>query len=212
MSLSAYDLFRTSIACPDLGEAPLAHVLRTFKDTLTAGLIVECGVWTGRSITAIATALPLRQCFGFDSFEGLPENWDRPDMVFNAGAFGLGRIPPVVPENVELVPGWFDKTLPGFAAEHAGESISLLHIDCDLYSSIKCALTILRPMLKKGTIIVFDELFNYPTYEKHELLALFEFLEETSFNIRWIGKHGPINLSPVKDNGYYDQPAALQLC
>ena len=39
------------------------------------GLIVEFGVRTGKTINHIANAFPDRRVFGFDSFEGLPEDW-----------------------------------------------------------------------------------------------------------------------------------------
>ena len=61
-------------------------------------------------------------------------------------------------------------------------------------------------------MIVFDELFNYPTYEKHEILALYEdVVLPGRLGIRWIGKNGPLLLNPSRDNGAWDQPAALQL-
>lgn len=69
----------------------------------------------------------------------------------------------------------------------------------------------LGPHLASGTVIVFDELFNYPTFDRHELLAFHQFIVGSAFGIEWIGKNGPVDLHPVRDNGYFDQPAALRL-
>src|SRR3954466_12976205 len=39
------------------------------------GLVCEFGVFQGRTISYLARRIPSRIVFGFDSFEGLPENW-----------------------------------------------------------------------------------------------------------------------------------------
>ena len=64
--------------------------------------------------------------YGFDSFEGLPEDWR---TGYGKGAF-RGALPEV-PGHVTLVKGLFGATLPGFLQEH-GEEVSFVHIDCDL--------------------------------------------------------------------------------
>jgi predicted O-methyltransferase YrrM len=135
------------------------------------GLICEFGVFEGASINYIAKQLPHRSIFGFDSFEGLPEDW-RPTLEL--GAFSTGGCLPQVQPNVTLFKGWFDVTLPGFAAEHPNP-IAFLHIDCDLYSSTKCIFQHLGSRLVPGSIIVFDEFFNYPGWEDHEFRAFSEF-------------------------------------
>src|SRR5690606_22475959 len=94
------------------------------------GLVLEFGVAGGKSINFIASLVGQDQkVFGFDSFEGLPEAWT---SSYRQGHFAQAL--PEVAANVELVVGWFDKTLPDFLAEHPGD-ISYLHVDCDLYSS-----------------------------------------------------------------------------
>lgn len=193
---------------PTLKVHPLDYALSLPRGD---GLVLELGVYKGASITKIAKAMPNKCVFGFDSFEGLPESWERPDMTFDKGAFSLEKTFPVVPKNVQLIDGWFDKTLPKFAEDHKEESISFLHIDCDLYSSTKCAFDTLGHMLQKGTLIVFDELLNYPTFEQHELKAFYEWVSSTNFTVEWLGKMGPVDLNPTKDNGYFDQPVACRL-
>jgi predicted O-methyltransferase YrrM len=141
------------------------------QDLPVQGLICEFGVFEGSSINHIARRLPHRSVFGFDSFAGLPEQW-RPS--FGPGAFSTGGRLPRVEPNVTLIQGWFDATLPAFAAEHTGPA-ALLHVDCDLYSSTKCVFEHLGDRLVPGSVVVFDEFFNYPGWEDHEFRAFSEF-------------------------------------
>ena len=144
------------------------------------GLFLEFGVATGRTISHIASARggPI---YGFDSFEGLPQPW-RPG--FGKGHFA-GSLP-VVPPNAHLVKGWFNDTLPLFINSHPG-AVSFLHVDCDLYSSTKYIFDILDERISPGCIIVFDEYFNYPGWQKHEFRAFQEFVGRRSLEYRYEG-------------------------
>jgi hypothetical protein len=63
-------------------------------------------------------------------------------------------------------------------------NISLAYVDCDLYSSTKAVLNFLRPRLKHGMIIAFDDYFCWSdTQSAGEKRALLEFLNE---NENWI--------------------------
>ena len=132
------------------------------------GLFLEFGVASGRTISHIAKVRS-GPVYGFDSFQGLPEDWR---SGFSKGAFA-GNLPPV-PNNVTLIKGWFNETLPAFLAANEGD-VALLHVDCDLYSSTKCILDLLSGRLKSGTVIVFDEFWNYPGWQQHEIKAFDEF-------------------------------------
>ena len=92
------------------------------------------------------------------------------------GLFAVEKLPPV-PANAELVVGWFDRTLPDFLDRHP-EPVSFLHIDCDLYSSTQTILTQLKERIVPGTVIVFDEYWNYPDWRRHEYLAFKEFVAQ----------------------------------
>lgn len=146
------------------------------------GLVCEFGVGSARTTNHIASVLPDVQIFGFDSFEGLPEDW-RPG--FPKGTYATRKIPSVSP-NITLIKGWFHETLPGFLAEHS-ERFSFLHIDCDLYSSTKTILNLCQSHIYPGTVIVFDEYFNYPGWKDGEYKAFQEFIEETSLSYSYIG-------------------------
>jgi predicted O-methyltransferase YrrM len=155
------------------------------------GLVCEFGVFEGASTNYLARRLPGRRLFGFDSFEGLPEDW-RPD--FEAGMFSTGGRLPQVEANVTLIKGWFEQTLPPFAAAHPGQ-VALLHIDCDLYSSTKCVLAHLGDRIGPGAILVFDEFFNYPGWEEHEFRAFSEFVKARQLRheiIAWNAEHEQI--------------------
>ncbi len=85
--------------------------LRYNIDTIGDGLVLEFGVFKGPSINWFASWLPDRTIHGFDSFEGLPEDW----LGYNVSAahFDQKGVLPKVAKNVELHKGWFDQTLPG---------------------------------------------------------------------------------------------------
>ncbi len=132
----------------------------------------------GQTIRHLA-GLHSERLYGFDSFEGLPETWR---SGYDKGAFS-GELP-TVPDNVELIKGWFSDSLPPFLSMHAGR-ISFLHVDCDLYSSTKTILDLLEPRLGAGSVIVFDEYWNYPGWQQHEYKAFYEFIEKTGKRYRY---------------------------
>lgn len=152
------------------------------------GLIAEFGVHQGRSIRLIGRRWPRRRIFGFDSFEGFPED-GRKDWRQD---FSTGGVMPEVPPNVTLVKGFFDATLPGFVAGHAGKHLSMLHIDCDIYSSTRVILRECRPMIRPGCIIVFDELLHYNGFLRNEFLALWEFVRDTGIAFEWVVTGGKV--------------------
>jgi len=147
------------------------------------GLVMECGVYAGASLRVIAGCTP-GLVYGFDSFQGLPEDWTRSQRK---GRFDLeGRIPRIDEPNVRLVPGWFQDTLPAFLSEHSGP-VRFLHVDCDLYSSAATVFTHVGPRIVSGTVIVFDEYFNYPGWELHEFRAFQEFVKSAGLKYSYIG-------------------------
>lgn len=213
-SLASLEAFLDSLQIPNLKMHPLDYVLKTYRG-LKEGLVLEFGVYSGYSISKIANSFGLGQTvYGFDSFEGLPEDWGRPDASFHKGSFTTNGQLPRVPSNVKLIKGWFNEVLPDFCQEHKGTPIRLLHVDCDIYSSTKCVFDALfeANMFQGETLIVFDELVNYPTFEKHEIKVLYEFLvEHPEFSIEFIGVHGDYKRNPIHDDGYYNQPVAIKL-
>lgn len=148
------------------------------------GLVAEFGVWSGRTINMIADYFGESVVVhGFDSFEGLPEDWN---AEYGKGQFHTQGKMPQVRSNVTLHKGWFDDTVPPFAAAHKDEPVSLLHIDCDLYSSTKTVFDALGSQLVPSSVILFDEYFNYPEWRDHEYKAFQELVQARSLEYRYI--------------------------
>ncbi|MDR3373680.1 MAG: class I SAM-dependent methyltransferase [Ancalomicrobiaceae bacterium] len=147
------------------------------------GHMLEFGVYTGGSINYIAKKVA-GLVHGFDSFEGLPDDWDGFDRPKNS--FSLSKRVPSVRKNVVLHAGWFDATLPKWAAENPGP-VSFIHVDCDIYSSTKCVFDILSDRIVPGTIILFDEYFNVPGWKLHEFKAFQEYISQRGVHYDYIG-------------------------
>jgi predicted O-methyltransferase YrrM len=149
------------------------------------GMVLEFGVEKGLSINRIARGTQ-RPVHGFDSFQGLPQLWA--GTREGEGAFDRkGRLPKVG-KNVHLHVGWFDATLPEFlAAQPADETVAFLHIDCDIYASTRTVFEHLEKRLVPGSVIVFDEYFNYPGWQQHEFRAFQEFVARGDRGYDYIG-------------------------
>lgn len=154
-------------------QAVLRNAL-SLLDADNEGWALEFGVGAGGTLRMIAERLPV---IGFDSFEGLPEDW-RPE--YPKGSFALqdpkrDRIPQV--ENATVVVGLFADTLPGFDWP---DKVDLIHFDADLFSSTATALEHCGHLIKPGTLVVFDEFFGYDGAHEHEQRAWSE----------WTKRHG----------------------
>lgn len=152
---------------------------------MRGGVIAEFGVWKGESINFFAKSCPKARVFGFDSFEGLEEDWCGTNL--QRGVFSTNGQMPKCESNVTLVKGWFEDTLPKFCAELQKEKILLLHMDADTYKPTAYVLSSLSNNLGKGTIIIFDEYFGYPNFRSHEFKALHEFVKSSGLKYRYIG-------------------------
>jgi hypothetical protein len=143
------------------------------------GLALEFGVWSGTTLKIIAAERDGTGVFGFDSFKGLPADWR---SGFSAGSFQVEQLPAV--PGAELVVGLFDDTLPGFLDDHA-EVVDFLHIDSDLYGSAVTVLERVGPRLRVGSVVVFDEFFNYPGWQRHEYQAWTEFVQRSGVRFEY---------------------------
>lgn len=148
-----------------------------------SGAVLEFGVAGGDSIRLLAACLPGRSIHGFDSFEGLPEDW--PGRHEAKGHYAQSGLP-AVPAGVTLHKGWFDATLPPYLAG-TGEQVALLHMDADLYSSTRTVLNMLADRLRPGSVIVFDEYFNHVGWRDNEFRAFHEFVAEKRVGYRYLG-------------------------
>ena len=146
------------------------------------GLFCEFGVFTGATINFIASRTKAK-VHGFDSFEGLPEKWRE---GFDKSSFQMNGLPRVQ-ENVILHKGWFDQSVPVFAAQYR-DSIAFMHMDADLYSSTKTVFDLLGNRIVSGTVIVFDELLNYPGWQNGEFRAFQELVQQRHLKFDYIGR------------------------
>lgn len=151
-----------------------AHLLRfAVAQAGQPGLVLEFGVRRGTSLFHVALAAG-GVVHGFDSFEGLPEEWRN----HPAGNLTTGAVLPAVPANARLHAGWFEDSLPAFLERHPGP-VRFVNIDSDLYSSAATVLGLLEPRFKAGSVVVFDEMIGNPSWKEDEHRAFVEFLERS---------------------------------
>lgn len=136
------------------------------------------------------------QCllWGVDSFLGLPDQEGEEDEhpAWIAGTMHTGldefhflcRYNGIPREVYRVIPGYYDQTLSDGASEQElPNNICLAYIDCDLYSSTVTVLNFLRPRLKHGMILAFDDYYCWSnTQVSGERRALMEFLSD---NVDW---------------------------
>lgn len=150
------------------------------------GDFLEFGVYKGKSINFLSSLLPEQTFHGFDSFEGLPDNWSSGHSsceFYGKGSFASDI--PKVNSNVMLHKGWFDEVLPVWGEKNR-EPVAFLHIDCDLYKSTKLVLNALRDKIVPGTVILFDEYFGYFEWREGEYKAFHEFVEEIHVEYEYV--------------------------
>jgi len=138
-------------------------VSKEFDLMKEAILFIEFGVSGGHSFSwwLHEKSHEHSRFIGFDTFEGLPENW---------GAFKRGDMAADLPDfkdkRAEMVKGLFQNTLDHYFQDHPPDPAKrkIIHLDADLFSSTLVALAAVSGSLKKGDILFFDE-FNVPDHE-----------------------------------------------
>ena len=160
------------------------YALQTFKlgieNAAIEGLVLEFGVRFGASIRQIA-ALAEQEVHGFDSFEGLPEQWHHePQGIYST----KGKLPEV-PDSVTLHVGWFEDTIPAFIQKHSGP-IRFMNIDCDIYSSTKTIFDLFSDRIIPGTVIVFDEYIGNAHWREDEFKAFQEAVAKYGWSYEYL--------------------------
>jgi hypothetical protein len=192
----------------DLDQERYDHLAAVCELLLIEGEILEFGVYQGSTINFMAEKFPNQTLYGFDSFEGLPEDWNisykEKYNKHKKGYFAVDNLPQVK-SNVRLVKGFFDTSLPKWLKENNLDKISLLHIDSDLYSSAKIIFDKLNDYIVPGTIIVFDEFYpwgrkRYETWEEHEYKALCEWVDtyKREFEVLYRNNHQQCSIRITK--------------
>jgi hypothetical protein len=175
------------------------------------GVMVECGVWRGGC--SIAMLLAQREQFGevqrpvfmADSFAGLPlaadrdgpiaRTWQQGDTEdnYNNCTASLAEVQTAVssmgfvPNEYELVQGWFQDTLPILAKRLESRSIALLRVDADWYDSVLACLTHLEPLVSQEGIVILDDYYWWDgaTRATHDYLSRID----QPYRIQSLGYH-----------------------
>ncbi len=178
-----------------VGQMGAARQFSAARDTLNfaascapPGQVVELGVRHGVSLRWLASARS-EVVHGFDSFAGLPEAW----LSAPAGTFSTDHLTPdalPLPDadfrgRTQIWVGTFEQRLPEYVRQHP-ETVALLHVDSDLYSSAKTGLQTLGPLLRPGSVIAFDEYFGHKTWRQDEYRAFDEACAEFGWRYRYI--------------------------
>jgi hypothetical protein len=156
------------------------------------GIYAEFGVWKGESINYFAKRLPQTTLYGFDSFEGLKDDW--PGLGQARGHFSLGGKVPEVASNVRLKKGTFEQTLPAFLATDP-RPFAFVHVDCDTYGSTRTILDLIPNRLIPGSVLLFDEYFGYRGWRREEWKAWQEFTKANGIEYEYIAfSSGPVGV------------------
>lgn len=122
------------------------------------GEVAEAGVYRGGTGRLLAKSVaPDRTVHLFDTFEGMPAT-DPSRDVHREGDFSDVNVEDVAAylsdcPNVRLYPGLF----PATAEPVSSLRFSLVHVDVDIYQSVKDCCEFFYPRLVPGGIMVFDD-------------------------------------------------------
>ena len=141
------------------------------KKSIISKPFYEFGVWRASSFKYLIKVF--KKGYGFDTFTGLPEDWDVGSHVEKKGTYTSDENVPNI-KGGEFIVGKFEDTLPVFFSE-SRPIASVINFDADLYSSTICALNFSKSVMDKDTILIFDELIINKSWEQDEFKALNEF-------------------------------------
>ena len=160
----------------DLWGLAIEKVINDKKESNKKKVCLEFGVGGGESIRFFANKFLNNdiKIIGFDSFYGNPEVW--PGTENKVGSSNqYGKVPKNLPSNVEIVKGYIEETLSKFLEENNITKIDFIHVDVNIYSAAKIILEKTKKHMNKNSLILFDELVNYPFWWKNgEFKALIE--------------------------------------
>jgi hypothetical protein len=114
-------------------------------------------------------------------------DWNRNDKIFPAGTFAPrgeqrdGQPPFPLLDNVVAVKGEFKDTIQQLTPIIGDRPLALIHIDSDTYQSAIDGLAPLIPLLNVGTVLVFDEFYNYDGFEDGKFRAFAELIIDGGF-------------------------------
>ncbi|WP_195509805.1 TylF/MycF/NovP-related O-methyltransferase [Clostridium tyrobutyricum] len=163
------------------------------------GTIVECGVFKGTSLKKFICYRDLlenknsRKIIGFDIFGKFPKTVFQDDkekrekFIKEAGEEGISKNQLIemlskneIYNNVELIEGDINETVPKFVTSHPQLKIALLNLDTDIYEPAVTILENLYPRIVKNGILVLDDYGVFPGETK----AVDDFFKDKNVIIR----------------------------
>lgn len=201
--------YRELVAADQL-KPEYVKALKTLSESLgpdALGDYLEFGVSHGTSLTCMHRALKELnldkvRIFGFDSFEGLPDNAKlEGNKYFVPGAFksSIEKTKHFLSDNgidwkkTFLIKGWYSDTLTEeLKQKHNITKASVIMIDVDIYSSSVEALNFCKSLIKDTSIIFFDDWYTFGYAEKNlgEKKAFYEFLKDNpQFKVEDLGDY-----------------------
>jgi O-methyltransferase len=182
----------------------LASAARWLVESGVSGDIVECGVWRGGNMVAVAKTLldadaADRDLFLFDTFAGMTaptaedldhrgraastrfaelaggeqsSDWCRAGIEDVRANLALTGYPP---QRLHFVTGMVEETIPAQALE----TIALLRLDTDWYTSTRHELVHLWPRLVRGGVCIIDDYGHW----KGSRQAVDEYLAELGLKV-----------------------------
>jgi len=166
-AIAIVEPFTKSAGSPKRLEA-MAEALEEIDCQALDGAVVECGVWAGGNLILARMLSPARDCWGYDTFCGMPEAGEF-DQTRSGRRMAIGKaavsLEQVVanfkatgtfdPRRLRFIAGPVEHTL--VELEHRPEKIALLRLDTDYYSSTKIELEVLWPLVVPGGIMIIDD-------------------------------------------------------
>jgi hypothetical protein len=155
--------------------AVLEAIDRSFEHLRANGVpggdYFEFGVFKGASLLhaqrrADELKLAPMRFFGFDSFQGLPDEPDQRKGIFYKGQYSCAeaQVRRWLAQNgadwqrLVLVPGFYEDTLtPQTKLELGLEKCAVAMLDCDIYSSTKLALRWIDDLIAPGSVVILDD-------------------------------------------------------
>jgi len=179
----------------------LCEATRYISQARIPGDVVECGVWKGGSMMAVARTLMgesdrTRDLYLFDTFEGMtdpteddvnadgetaaellkstPRSEDRESLWCVAHKDGVRDAMESTHypiDRIHLIQGRVEETVPA----QAPKRIALLRLDTDWYESTRHEMEHLYPRLERGGVLIVDDYGHWKGARK----AVDEYLERT---------------------------------
>lgn len=182
----------------------LCEAVKYVQNKHIEGDIVECGVWKGGSMMAVAETLmqagdTSKNLYLFDTFEGMPSPTNNDvdlagttaaNLLKNSdkekdGSVWCRATLDVVKEalsntgypgeKIHFIKGMVEQTIPNFVPD----KIALLRLDTDWYESTKHEMEHLFPRLVKGGVLIIDDYGHWQGARK----AVDEYLEKNDVKI-----------------------------